>query len=74
MAHFDPDEMRIISLAAPVLLKVLKKKEEEVIRRIVGEFRNGHTEQTANLAELCSIRSISHEITTGLREQDHKGE
>ncbi len=73
MATFDSDEIRIISLAAPVLLKMLRKKEETVIRRICGEFRNGHTEQTANLAELCSIRDMCHEITTGLREQD-KGE
>lgn len=70
MSTFEPDELRIISISAPVWIKMLRAREVRVLNRIYGEFRNGKTEHTAALAEFASIRDQIHEITTALRAQE----
>lgn len=67
---FDPDELRIINISAPVFIKMLRTREKRIIDRITGEFRNGRTDFLALVAELVSVRDQMNEITNALRMQD----
>ncbi len=67
MTKWSTDEIRIVALSAPLLIKMLKDREERCIARMYGEFRNGKVEQLPNLAELSCIRDIVHEIETAQR-------
>ena len=69
---FDPDELRILSMSAPIFLKILRDREKRITDRMCGEFRNGKVEQISNLAELCSVRDQLREIITDLRLQDEQ--
>ncbi len=70
---FADDEMRIVSLSAPVWLKMLADRERKVLNKIHGLFRNGKIEEcTPELASFCEIREQISEITNALREQETK--
>lgn len=58
------EERRMIGLTAPILLRMLRAREERVINKIYGDFRSGKTDQLTALAELACVRDLTHEITT----------
>lgn len=70
------DEIRVLGLCAPVIIRMLKSREERVISRIYGEFRNGKTDHLSSLAELACIRDQIHEINAaiGRMEQEKRSE
>lgn len=70
---FTPEEIRIIGLAAPQVLKLLENREERILNKIYGEWQNGKIEHTAALAEWACVRSQMNEIKTVLS-QHHKQE
>lgn len=65
------DEIRMLGHAAPILIKMLRAREERIITRIYGEFRNGKTDHLASLAEIACIRDQIHEINAAL-ERGHQ--
>lgn len=68
------DETRILGLCAPTVIKMLKGKEDKIIARMYGEFRNGKTEHLAALAELACVRDLIHEINMSIdRFENEKG-
>lgn len=67
MTSFHPDELRLVVLSAPAILKMLKAREDRVINRMYGEFRAGKTEQLASLAELACLRDMIHEIESAVQ-------
>lgn len=69
-----PDEIRIIGLSAPMLLKLLQRREERILNKIYGEWRAGKTEFTAALAEWASVRDQINEINSVLKAHDNKEE
>jgi hypothetical protein len=62
MTSFHPDELRLVVLSAPAILKMLKAREDRVVNRIYGDFRAGKTDQIPAVAELAVIRDMIHEI------------
>lgn len=61
-----PEEIRIIGISAPQLLGMLRTREERILGKIYGEFRNGKTDHLASLAEWASVRDQIHEINSVL--------
>lgn len=70
---FTPEEIRIIGLAAPQMLKLLEGREQRILNKIYGAWQNGETEHLASLAEWASLRSQMNEIKTVLT-QHHSQE
>lgn len=62
------DEIRMVSLCAPVLMRMLKAREDRIVLRIYGEFRNGRTDYVAAVAELACVRDQIHEINSVLNQ------
>lgn len=66
------EEIRIVGLAAPQMLKLLTAHEDRILNKIYGAWRNGHTEHVAALAEWACIRSQINEIKSVLTQ--HHGQ
>lgn len=64
--NFSEDELRVLGLCAPTILRMLKAREEKIIARMYGEFRNGKIDHLASLAELACVRDQIHEINAAL--------
>lgn len=62
-----PDELRIIGMSGPSWLRMLRAREERIISRMYGEFRNGRTDHLASLAEMACVRDQIHEIETAIK-------
>lgn len=63
----SPDELRIIGMAGPAWINMLRRREERILSRIYGEFRNGKLEHTAALAEFACVRDQIHEIENSIK-------
>lgn len=63
-----PDELRIIGMSGPSWLRMLRAREERIISRMYGEFRNGKTDHLAAIAELACVRDQVHEIESAMRQ------
>lgn len=61
-----PEELHILGLSAPTLLRMLKAREDRVLSKIYGEFKNGKADHTMALAEFACIRDQINEITNAL--------
>lgn len=64
--EFSDDELRVMALSAPMIFRMLKNKEEKIVARMYGNFRNGQTEHLATIAELACVRDLIHEINAAL--------
>lgn len=67
MIGLHPDETRVLGMAAPSILRMLKVREERLITRMYGDFRAGKHEQTAALAELACLRELTRDINQALQ-------
>lgn len=68
------EELRMLGVSSPVLIKMLKTKEERLIAKMYGEFRNGKVDHLTALAELSVIRELIHEINSAFaRLENEKG-
>lgn len=72
--NFTPDELRLIGVAGSVMLRMLKSREERIIARMYGEFRNGKTDHLASLAELACVRDQANEITNAMQQNENQRE
>ncbi len=69
-----PEEIHILGLSAPAILRMLKAREDRILARIYGEFRNAKYDQTMALAEFACVRDQINEITSVLRQSDKQEE
>lgn len=63
----SPDELRLVALCAPQLVKLLEARESRILNRIYGEWRSGKIEHLSNLAEWASVRDQLQEIKNAIR-------
>jgi transketolase C-terminal domain/subunit len=63
---FSPDELRLIGVAGPVWLRMLRAREVRIVDKMYGEFRNGKTDHLSALAELACVRDQINEITNAI--------
>lgn len=71
--QFDSDDLAQITYAAPVLLKMLEKRERNLLNRMHGAYCSGDIIQSQNLAEFRVLRDMRDEINAVLRTADKKG-
>lgn len=69
---FTPDELRLVGLAGPMMLRMLRAREENLIQRIYGEYKNGKTDHLASIAELACIRDQTNEITFAMKQNENQ--
>lgn len=62
-----PEEIHILGASAPVILKMLKAREERILSSIFGEYKNGKTEHLTAIAEWACVREQINEIIRALR-------
>lgn len=62
------DEVRLLGLAAPQILKLMQEREKRVLARMYGEFKNSKQDQFMNVAEFACIRDIINDINSALRQ------
>lgn len=67
---FSPDQLRMIGVGAPLWLQMLKDREDRIVSKIYGEFRNGKTDFLSLIAELACVRDQIHEITSALAQNN----
>jgi hypothetical protein len=70
----DQEEIRLLGISAPVLLRLLRKREDRILNKIYGEFTTGKHDQLTNLAEWVSVRSQIHEMNSALRNNEDQEE
>lgn len=68
MTGLNHDELRIIAMSAPLWLRMLRTREERIIRRMYGDFRNGKTDHLTAIAELACVRDQIFEIEAAVRQ------
>jgi len=66
------DEEMAIAMSGVPWIRLLKRREENLIGRMHGEFRSGNTTQVGNLAELACIRDQIHEINSIIKIAESK--
>ncbi len=71
--QLDNGEIAQIAHAGPLILKMLRRREQMILDKIFGEFRAGKTDHTASLAEYCSVRDQISELTSALAALQKKG-
>lgn len=69
---FSPDELRMIGIGGPIWLQMLKSREERIVSKIYGEFRNGKTDHLSAIAELACVRDQINEITNALKQNENQ--
>jgi hypothetical protein len=65
--NLNMDEVRLLGLSAPQLIKMLREREERLLLRMYGEFKNGKLDQLAALSEFACLRDIQNDIQIALR-------
>lgn len=68
------DEVRLLGLAAPQILKMLEAREVRLANAIHGNFKNGKHDQTVALAEWISVREQINEIKSVLQQHEKQEE
>ena len=67
MTALTPDELRVIGMAGPQFIRMLRKREEIIIAKMYGEFRNGKTDFLTGMAELACVRDQIFEIESAIK-------
>lgn len=66
MTQFSPDDIRILTVYAPVMLKMLRAREDRIVSRMYGAFRNGTTDHLSSIAELACLKDMINEINAAI--------
>ena len=69
-----PEEIHIIGISAPILLKLLQAREARILSGIYGEFKKGKQDHLMQLAAFCCVRDQINEINNALRVHDKEQE
>lgn len=70
--QFGPEEIRILGLAAPQILKLLALREDRILNKIYGAWQNGETAHLTSLAEWVCVRSQINEIKSVLSQHHNQ--
>jgi hypothetical protein len=63
----SPEEIHILGLSAPILLKMLIARKERILAGIYGEFKNGKQDNLMQLAAFCCVQDQINDIGSALR-------
>ena len=69
---FSNNELGLIAAGGSMWFKMLKGREDRLLNKIYGEFRNGQTDHLANLAEFVCIRDQINELTVAMKQFEHQ--
>lgn len=71
MAHFAPDEVKILQLAGPIFIKMLQDKERKLLLKLHGAYRNGAKDNEFRdmICEFSVIREMQREILNPVTQQ-----
>lgn len=64
--NFTEAELRLLGVSAPILLRMLKAREDRIVGKMYGAFRNGTTDHLASIAELACIRDLANELNNAI--------
>jgi hypothetical protein len=68
------DELRLIHVSGPAWLRLLRAREERILAKLYGEFKNGNHDQLTTLAEFASVRDQINEINAALKQYENQKE
>lgn len=68
--HFQSDEIKLLGLSAPIILKMLRSREERILKQLLGDFRAGKTDFLSRVTEFVTVREQINELTTVLSTQE----
>lgn len=68
---FTREELRIIGMAGPAVIQLLRKREENVLKRIYGDRKAGNLDQNAALAEFTCIRDLITDLTSAMNQNEN---
>lgn len=69
---FTSDELRLIGVHGNLWIKILKSREERIISKIYGEFKNGKENHLTAIAELASARDQINELISALKQNENQ--
>lgn len=64
---FSDAEVRLLGVATPQLLTMLRERESILLNKLYGEVKAGKLDQLAALTEFCVLRDLQNDITKTLR-------
>lgn len=64
--RFEDDELKIMSVAGPMFVKMLREREQKIMKKLYGEFRSGKTDLLTLIAEFAVVREQLNELITAL--------
>lgn len=73
-ARTAADEIRLLGLAAPAVLTLLRSRESSALNKIYAEFRNQQHDLYPVVAEWCAIRDLITEFERQLIKRDSQKE
>ncbi len=68
------DELRLIAVSGPAWLRLLSAREQRILAKMYGEFKNGNHDQLTLLAEFASVRDQIHEIHQAINQYASRSE
>lgn len=67
--HFEPDEIRMLTAYAPLMLKQLERRQRIILDKIYAKFLVEETDYLALIAQYVTVREQITEINQALRAQ-----
>jgi hypothetical protein len=68
----EADEFALLSLGAPALLRILRKREQGALNRLYAEYRAATPDLRPAVAEYAAYRDLIKDFENKLRERDSK--
>ncbi len=69
MATFNEDDMKILRLSGPTILKGLENRMRICLDTMYGRYRAGHKDFITDVAEFAVIKDQMTEITNALNKE-----
>lgn len=67
-----PDELRIIGMSGAVWIRMLRDREERLMAKMYGEFRNGKTDHLTTIAEFACTRDQINELISAMKQNENQ--
>lgn len=69
--HFtEEDELKLLGLGAPALLRILRKREATALGRLYNEYRSGAQDLRPATAEWAAYTDLIRDLENKLRSRD----
>jgi hypothetical protein len=66
----EADETRILAIAAPTLLPLFRRRREQVLAKLRGEYRSGMRDFTNSVAEFATYEDLIAELERKLAQSE----